>query len=401
MDWNAIDPRGSLDWDAIARAIPQSEAMKTCIQDPVFHAEGDVFEHTVRVTEELLADPEFGELDETSQRVLVLAAIFHDVAKPATRKEEFDPTLGRARVTHHGHSNMGARDAWLNLWKAGVPLDVRLRVFALIAWHQRPFHIFNQDDPRPELARFSAVGRWRELIMLARADNKGRIAPNTAETDETMQLLRLMCQEEGVLDTEWPFGNDAARTAICRKNSESLFFAPQEPAGSRVIVMSAPPGSGKDTYIAKQLSGLPIVSMDQIRIDMGIKASDEQGSVAQAAFEQARFHLRRQQPFVWNATGTSRLMRDKLIGLCLDYDAHVSIHALDCPYELMLKRNRDRRARVPEDAIDRMLLKWEPPLPGEAHAISWIDSRTFEPVLSHGDTDPQPAPMPIAPGAMG
>lgn len=380
MDWNTFDLQAPLDWDEIAAAIPQSEAMKACIQDSVFHAEGDVWTHTVSVVTELLADPEFLDLDKSSQRVLALAAIFHDVAKPATRKEELDPVLGRTRVTHHGHSNMGARDAWLNLWKADVPLDVRLRVFALIAAHQRPFHIFHQDDPRFEIARFSAVGNWRELIMLARADNKGRIAPNTAETDETMQLLRLMCEEEGVLDGEWGFGNDAARTAICRKNSDSLFFTPQEPAGSRVIVMSAPPGSGKDTYISKMLPDRPVVSMDQLRIEMDVKAADEQGSVAQAAFEQARLHLRKREPFVWNATGTSKLMRDKIIALCLGYDAHVAIHALDCPFRTMTKRNREREARVPEDAMEAMLLKWEPPMSGEAHEVRWIDALTFEAV---------------------
>jgi len=378
MNWNTFDLHVPLDWDRIAAAIPQSEAMRACIQDEIFHGEGDVFVHTTLVTEALIADPEFQDLDETSQRVLVLAAIFHDVAKPATRKEEYDPALGRVRVTHHGHSNMGARDAWLSLWKSDVPLDIRLRVFALIAWHQKPFHIFNQKDPRLEIARFSTVGNWRELIMLARADNRGRIAPNTEETDETMQLLRLMCEEEGVLDGEWSFGNDAARTAICRKNSDSLFFTPQEPAGSHVIVMSAPPGSGKDTYITKMFSGMPVVSMDHLRIDMGVKAEDNQGSVVQAALEQARSHLRKREPFVWNATGTSKLMRDKIIALCLGYDAHVAIHALDCPYDTMIKRNREREARVPEEAINAMLLKWEPPMAGEAHDVIWIDAITYE-----------------------
>lgn len=390
MDWNTFDLHAPLDWDAIAHGIPQAEAMKSCIQDSVFHAEGDVWTHTSLVTEALIADPEFADLDETSQRILVLAAIFHDVAKPATRKEEFDPTLGRVRVTHHGHSSMGARDAWLNLWKAGVPLDLRLRVYALIAWHQKPFHIFKKSDPRLEIAQFSAIGRWRELIMLARADNKGRISPNTADTDEVLQLLHLMCEEEGVLDNEWPFGNDAGRTAICRKNSDSLFFAPPEPAGSRVIVMSAPPASGKDTYISKILAGLPVVSMDQIRTEMGVKAEDEQGAVAQAAFEQARKHLRKQEPFVWNATGTSKLMRDKVVALCLDYDAHVEIHALDCPHDVMMKRNRTREARVPDAAIEAMLLKWEPPMAGEGHQVTWIDAITLEPRSQPDASAPSP-----------
>lgn len=372
---------GPPDWDELAKLIPQSAAMKTCIQDPVFHAEGDVWTHTRMVVDALLADPALATLAPDRRRGLLLAAIFHDVAKPATREVAFDEALGRERVSHHGHAKMGARDAWLTLWKSGEPLATRLQVYALIAWHQKSFHVMSRSDPRTDLAAFSAIGTWRELLAHTRADNNGRLSPNVAETRETLDLLELTCEEHGVLDGEWPFGSDGARTLLCRGDANGLYFTPPQPAGSRVVVMSAPPGSGKDTYIERRLAGLPVISLDRVREELDVDATDNQGRVVQAAHEQAREYLRSKTPFVWNATGTSRMMRDKIIGLALQYDAQVAIHALDCPHELMLKRNRSREARVPDAAIERMLLKWEPPLQGEAHEVAWFDAVTYEPVL--------------------
>jgi putative nucleotidyltransferase with HDIG domain len=39
---------------------------------------------------------------------LFLAALLHDIAKPATRSEQIDAVSGRLRVHHHGHARLGA-----------------------------------------------------------------------------------------------------------------------------------------------------------------------------------------------------------------------------------------------------------------------------------------------------
>lgn len=380
MLWQEIATNAHLDWDQIAKLIPQSDSMKSCVQDAVFHAEGDVWTHTQMVTEHLQASHDFVAMPHNRQQVLLIAAILHDVAKPATRRVVFDDDLGRDRVTHHGHSRMGARDAWVILWRAGVPLDVRMDVYALIEAHQRPFHVFKKRDPRLDLARFSAVGSWRELLTLARADNRGRVSPNSADTVEALNLLEAMCEEEGVLESEWPFGNAAQRTNCVRGNGDGLFFTPQEPAGSRVTILSGIPGSGKDTYAQRRLGDVPVVSFDTTRGDMRVDWEGNQGRVVQATFEQAKKMLRRKEPFIWNAVGITRMMRDKIASLSLQYDAHVAIHAIDCPPILADKRNRARREPVSDEVIERMLLKWEPPMPGEAHDLIWIDAESFEPI---------------------
>jgi predicted kinase len=67
------------------------------------------------------------------------------------------------------------------------------------------------------------------------------------------------------------------------------------------------------------------VSLDTWRERLDIAPDETQGKVIRAALDEARVHLRVRQLFVWNATNVTRLTRDRVIDLCLDYDAHVAI----------------------------------------------------------------------------
>ncbi len=74
--------------------LPEVADCEGVTQDEIFHPEGDVLEHTFRVVESL-RKPDFP---------LALAAILHDVAKPATRRSA-------DRIRFHGHDTRGAEMA--------------------------------------------------------------------------------------------------------------------------------------------------------------------------------------------------------------------------------------------------------------------------------------------------
>lgn len=370
--WLSLAEQLSIDWNEVARRLPFVEAMRSCIQDSTFHAEGDVWTHTVMVLEELRRRRDDLAISPDRWCGLFLATLLHDIAKPATRSEEVDAS-GRLRVHHYGHSRLGAVMAWEFLWRRGLPRAVREQVFHLVRWHQRPFHLAFAPTLERDIIMFSQVGDWRELLALAEADNRGRIAPNTDETADVLALLAEEIASRGCLDRPWLFPSDAARVWFGRKGGRSPFFDPPEPKGSRVIVLSGLPGSGKDTYCRTRLVNLPQVSLDRWRAELDIAPDETQGEVIQAAMEEAREHLRAKRAFVWNATNVSRLNRDKAVGLCLDYDAMVEIHAFDPPPAQLLVQNRSRDAEVPEAVITRLARKWEPPSILEAHHVLWVD----------------------------
>lgn len=372
MSWLDLLMSETPDIAAIEGAWPEVPALAACPQDAVYHAEGDVWTHTRMVVEALLADPAYRAFDDEARLALRLAAWFHDVAKPATTVFEWDATENRERVRQPGHARLGARRAWAALWRAGLPRPLRERVHWLVAWHQKPFHLWSATDMERQAITFAAVGVWRELLTLVRADNRGRVAPNRAETEERLDLLELWLDEQGLLDGPYPFANAESRVRYFERPNRDPRFAAPEPTGSRVILLSGLPGAGKDTHVARACAGLPVVSLDRLRADLDVDPDEPQGRIVQAAHEAARVHLRRREPFVWNATNLTRQLRAKVIGLCLDYGAHVTIHALDRPEPTILRQNRNRPTAVPEAVIHRLAEKWEPPCAWEAHAVEWV-----------------------------
>ena len=95
-------PDWRVDWDAL-QDHPFVGALKDCPQDPIHHAEGNVWIHTRMVLEALADDQHFRHLPTEQQLVVFTAALLHDVAKPATTVVEPD-----GRVTAKGHSSRGA-----------------------------------------------------------------------------------------------------------------------------------------------------------------------------------------------------------------------------------------------------------------------------------------------------
>src|SRR5207237_10107737 len=98
------------------REYPFVRALASCPQDPIHHAEGDVWVHTRMVCEELIALPAWRALPEAERRLVFAAAVLHDVAKPECTRTGDD-----GRISARGHSRRGSVMARGILWRMGVP----------------------------------------------------------------------------------------------------------------------------------------------------------------------------------------------------------------------------------------------------------------------------------------
>jgi predicted kinase len=139
-------------------------------------------------------------------------------------------------------------------------------------------------------------------------------------------------------------------------------------------VLSGLPGVGKNHWIAGHRPELPVVSLDQLRTELGIKPGADQRPVVAAGYRLAREHLRAGRSFVWNATNVSRQLREQCIGLVADYRGRIELVALEAPPRVLRERNRARDAPVPDAVIDRLVGRWETPDPTEAHQVSWLST---------------------------
>jgi predicted kinase len=405
--WISRILEGRADPEALAREFPWAADMAACPQDALYHAEGDVWTHTKMVAAGLEASRGLEDLPAPRRDALRLAAWLHDVAKPQVTEISWCPIEGRERIRQPRHAPLGAQVSWGALIDAGVDARLSRDVHALVFWHQRPGHMLDSDQKNPlkRFVRFSAETcetTWSDLLRLCRADQGGRISPNVADGLLTLDLVAEMIREEGVnpgvdlLESPWPFPSAEARLAYLRSGPQgSPWHAPQPASGSRMVLLSGLPGSGKDTLARDRFGDLPVVSLDAIREEMGVGPLDDQGRVRQAGIEAARVHLRRGEDFVWNATCLSRAVRQKICGLALDYDARIEAVSIDVPLGTALARNAGRETPVPAPAILRLAAKREPIGADEVHVLwSTSDGVELRPVFGAEAGAPDPAPAP-------
>jgi len=348
------------DWHRAAECMPESVAMQSCMQDPVFHAEGDVWTHTQMV---------YNHLPHNADVSLQACAVYHDVAKPQTRTEVVLPD--RIQISHPRHSSLGAQHFWQQAHEQNWgTIHQRLCVYWLIRYHQKIFHVWNSEHMLHDLLRMAADVDLTQLLQFALADTQGRICVHNPQTEQDLMLLHTLLDET---QANAPWSSSAARKFYFEKSGRQPEYVPQPPQGSRVWIMSGLPGSGKDTWIAANLPHVAEVSMDRIRSQLKVEPTDNQGQVVQAAQEAARVLLRARKDFVWNNTCVTEQTRSRIIQLCRDYDAHVTVVNMITPFSTSQSRNRARKHPVPDSVVQRMLHKWQPTSMTEAHEIHWVE----------------------------
>ena len=362
------EPGTAPDWRMVCEVFPEILALSQVPQDPRHHAEGDVYIHTQLCTAELLADPAWGKLPREEQLVLFLATLLHDLGKGFKTAEDDD---GSIRAPHHARA--GAIEARGLLWKADTPVPMRERICNLIALHQVLFHALEEGGPDLDwlLRRASLKAPISHLLMLGRADTKGRL-PKQPASLECLELLEIRAEELGCLHGPAIFPD-----AICRlryleaRGTRSPDVPTYGNDGSQVTLLSGLPASGKDTWVNKHWD-TPSVSFDDARAELGLKHGENDGQATQRALANARMHLRKQVPFIWNATFLSREMRQRPAKLVADYYGELHAVCLECPPQELYRRNQARKAHVPEAAIEQMLRRWEPPCLDEVCSITFV-----------------------------
>ena len=257
-----------------------------------------------------------------------------------------------------------------------APFAIREQICALVEHHQAPFHLINHDDAQRRAFRISQTAHCGLLALLARVDALGRICNDQEELLANISLFEELCGECGCLESPRAFPSAHSRFEYFRSEGRSPDYLAHEDFTCRVTVISGLPGAGKDTWISEHMTGVPVVSLDALRIELDEEATGSQGRVVQAARERARQLLRRHEDFVWNATNLSRDLRTHLIDLLTAYRAQVRIVYVEASPDALFRQNRERSIPVPAAAIERMLDRWQVPSPIEAQEVEyWIEGR--------------------------
>ncbi|HEX6470371.1 MAG TPA: CCA tRNA nucleotidyltransferase [Streptosporangiaceae bacterium] len=187
-------PRSGLgllvDTGLAAHVLPELPKLRLEIDE--HHRHKDVYEHTLIVLEQAIAQE-----DDGPDLVLRLAALLHDIGKPKTRS--FEPG---GRVSFHHHEVVGAKMARHRLMELRYPKDVIADVSRLVELHLR-FHGYGTGEWTD-----SAVRRYvrdaghllPRLHKLTRADcttrNRRKAQALSRAYDDLERRIERLAQEE-------------------------------------------------------------------------------------------------------------------------------------------------------------------------------------------------------------
>lgn len=348
-----------INWEALEQC-DWIDAMKNCEQDAIWHAEGNVYQHTKMVVENVVNLPEYQLLSDVEKDILLYAALLHDVAKPQCTFIE------NGRVVSPKHAKIGEKVARDLLWD--MNFEQREQICALVRLHGLPLWSLEKGNPNQSVIASSLRVKNEWIYILSKADVLGRISNDQSGLLERLEYFKELCLENECFTQVKPFHNAHSRFKFFQNNDkfpQTIFDDTQ----FQVVLMSGIAGSGKDTHATTL--GLPIVSLDDIRQKLKIKPDDKdgQGKVIQEAYAQAKAFAAKKQSFVWNSTNLTQELRSKLINLLVPYNPFFKIVYIETSRQNVTKH---RQADIPKIVLEKMYRNLDLPLPTEAHHIEYI-----------------------------
>ncbi|WP_214466486.1 HD domain-containing protein [Microbacterium flavescens] len=134
--------------------IPEHAALARTPQDPSWHPEGDVLVHSLWAADLAAQHADRADASADARELLVLAALWHDIGKPATTR----PRNGR--ITSYGHAERGAEIAVALGRRLGLPDPLVRAASAIIATHMAHVSV-------PGVPSDKAVRRLRDRLRSA------------------------------------------------------------------------------------------------------------------------------------------------------------------------------------------------------------------------------------------
>ena len=150
---------------------PELAHLIGCRQDPAWHPEGDVWNHTLCCLDAFAKERDEGARAEGEDLVVGLAVLCHDFGKPACTA--YDPV--KKRIRSLGHDEAGVEPTLSFLRRLTNEDRLLKEVPPLVRLHMRPFAMWRDKASDGAIRRLAAkVVRIDRLLRVAAADDAGR-----------------------------------------------------------------------------------------------------------------------------------------------------------------------------------------------------------------------------------
>jgi putative nucleotidyltransferase with HDIG domain len=366
--WPSL-PTESINWGSLFGQFSWLHTLRGCPQDPTSHAEGDVLTHTKMVCEALVREQNWVQLDAEGQFVLFMAALLHDIGKPICT------SVKNGRITAPNHPQIGAQITHRLLYQEWppaippIPLPLREQIVNLVKYHGIPLWYSEFSDPKREIAKISLKIQCRRLARLTEADMRGRQMLDMSAWQgrfEQIEGFRQLCLRHQCFEQPYPFSLDEAH--VCYSWGSPSANQKRE---FEVVVLAGLPGIDKEGWCQKWLPDMPIISLDHLRIEMGLSWEQDQGPVIAQAQTLAQDFLHRKQAFIWDAPHLTRHERKKTIALLLAHQARIRLIYFEVPWSVLLRQNQQQPLPLSINVLTQLANTLQVPTKMEAHHVDW------------------------------
>ena len=175
---------------------PELEKLIGCKQDPEWHPEGDVWNHTLCCLDAFAVERNRLAVGAEEDLVVGLAVLCHDFGKP--RCTAYDPV--KKRIRSLGHDEEGVEPTLTFLRRLTNEERLLKEVPPLVRLHMRPFAMWRDKSSDGAIRRLAAkVVRIDRLIRVAAADDAGR--PPFPSDPEPLRWLAEQAERLRVADS--------------------------------------------------------------------------------------------------------------------------------------------------------------------------------------------------------
>lgn len=177
---------------------PELKALKETPQDEIWHPEGDVEIHTTLCLKKIDRIVKENNITGREKAILVLAVLFHDIAKPPTteRKEK----RGRMCITSEGHEEMGGVMTKDILSRMGFHAEIIEPICALITNHLAGVHLSSIAVSKGKVKFVKKLSRKlhpatiQQLLYVMDADTNGRGGTEHKEPSGAKEMAEIANQ---------------------------------------------------------------------------------------------------------------------------------------------------------------------------------------------------------------
>lgn len=153
--------------------------LTTVGQNPKYHSEGNVFNHTMMVVDKGAENRDKSH----NKRVFMWTLLLHDIGKKPTTK------MRKGRLTSYNHDIVGKDMARKFLEYFNEDKIFIKEVTGLIRWHMQSLFVVKNNSFKNIGEMLNEVDK-NEIVLVAMADRLGRGTQSKSEVEQTMRDVR-------------------------------------------------------------------------------------------------------------------------------------------------------------------------------------------------------------------